>query len=49
MNTYIKVLDNYLKIHPKAKQWLWFIFLWISGLATIATVAYLLKIIIRSI
>jgi len=37
------------KINLKLKQWMWFFALWCGGFITVFTIAYLIKIVIRSI
>lgn len=37
----------WLQRHPKAKQWLWFVCLWIGGLVTAASLSYPLKWLVR--
>ena len=50
MNTIIKTrVESWLDGHPKAKQWLWFIVLWMGGLLTVLTVTYPIKLLIKSL
>jgi hypothetical protein len=37
----------WLESHPKTKQWLWFVFLWFSGLLTVYALTYPLKLLIN--
>lgn len=39
----VKCLHFWLMRHPKLSQWLWFMGLWLSGLATVSMLAYLIK------
>lgn len=48
MNTCIKSFRHWLGQHPKAKQWAWFLILWLSGLLTVMAIAYPIKLIIKS-
>lgn len=48
MNICIKRSRDWLNAHPKAKQWVWFIALWCSGLFTVMAAAYPIKWLIRS-
>ncbi len=45
MNIRIK---QWLMQHPKIRQWLWFIVLWISGLLTVIALTYPIKILMNS-
>ncbi len=48
MNISIKdCLKIWLTIHPKFKQWLWFIILWCSGLLTVVLLTYPIKLLIN--
>lgn len=40
-------LHQYLNQHPKIKQWIWFVALWLGGLLTVTAIAYPIKYIIR--
>jgi len=48
MNTCIKSVQNWLNKYPKAKQWAWFVVLWLGGLMTVMLVAYPIKWIVKS-
>jgi uncharacterized membrane protein len=43
MKTCIKSIYHWLGQHPKAKQWAWFVVLWLGGLMTVMAVAYPIK------
>lgn len=47
MNIYIEHLQRWLDMHPKAKQWGWFIILWCVGLFSVMAIAYPIKLIIK--
>lgn len=50
MNTIIKAkVESWLNEHPKAKQWVWFIVLWIGGLVTVLSLTYPIKLLIKSL
>lgn len=48
MNTLIKKSVEWLNHHPKIKQWIWFIILWSGGLLAAVSVAYPIKLLIKS-
>lgn len=43
MSTATNNLKNWLDNHPKAKQWTWFITLWLGGLLAVTAIAYPIK------
>jgi len=45
MNT---LINKWLDAHPKAKQWLWFLALWLGGLVAVYVLTYPLKLLIRA-
>jgi len=45
----INKLELYLRKHTKQKQWLWFVFLWLSGFSSLYLVAYLIKAVMKGI
>ena len=46
MNRSIKRVKDYLQDHPKVKQWLWFIVLWMGGLCAVVIGTYPIKMLI---
>lgn len=48
MNICINNIHTWLNRHPKAKQWLWFVILWVGGLTTVLVIAYPIKWVIKS-
>lgn len=48
MKESIDFFHNYLKNHPKFKQWIWFFILWLMGLFSVLTLAYPIKILIKT-
>jgi hypothetical protein len=49
MNICIKQITTWLTAHPKIKQWLWFIALWIMGLLTVIIFTYPIKLLFKSL
>lgn len=50
MNVRIKhSVQTWLAVHPRARQWLWFIALWFMGLLTVSLLTYPIKLLIRII
>ncbi len=50
MNIRIKEgVQFWLAQHPKIKQWLWFIILWIFGLVTVVVLTYPIKLLMCAI
>ncbi len=49
MNTCIKRVREWLDQRPKAKQWVWFLALWLAGLLTVMAMAYPIKFLIQSL
>jgi hypothetical protein len=49
MNTIINRITHWFNSNPQAKQWGWFITLWLSGLAAVMAVAYPIKWLIKSL
>ncbi len=49
MSLCTKNMNLWLNKRPKLKQWLWFILLWLGGFLSVYTVAYLIKIVMRSL
>lgn len=49
MNIRIKyyAVQAWLAAHPKVKQWLWFITLWLGGLLCVSALTYPLKALIN--
>ena len=47
MSIYIKKLQHWFNAHPKAKEWGWFIILWLGGLITVLLAAYPFKWLIK--
>jgi hypothetical protein len=43
----MKRINTYLSAHPKQRQWLWFVALWLFGLGCVTVLTYPLKLIIR--
>lgn len=35
--------SHFLKTHPKTRHWMWFVVLWCAGLASVFTIARLIK------
>jgi hypothetical protein len=48
MSKHINYLKIWLNAHPKTKQWLWFIGLWLFGLLSVSALSYPIKILIKS-
>lgn len=46
---YFKIakLNAFLQKSPKLKAWVWFVLLWLGGLATVIVLSYPLKLLIR--
>lgn len=42
-------LSMWLIINPKSKEWFWFIFLWVSGLLSLAILTYPLKFLMNQL
>lgn len=49
MNISIKGIQSWLDRHPTTKQWAWFVALWVAGLATVVTITYPIKLLMKSI
>ena len=49
MNTCIKSARHWLDQRPKAKQWAWFVALWLGGLMTVMAMAYPIKWLMKTI
>lgn len=43
----IKKTAHLLEKHPKTKQWLWFVILWLFGFLAVTALTYPIKILIR--
>lgn len=41
-------IGNWLKAHPKTREWLWFVGLWCLGLAAVSAMAYPIKLLVRA-
>jgi preprotein translocase subunit Sss1 len=39
------MVSDWLSKHPKAKEWLWFLGLWLAGLCAVTLIAYPIKLI----
>ena len=48
MNICIERLRDWLDKHPKLKEWVWFVVLWLGGLAAVLAFAYPIKWIIKA-
>lgn len=52
MNICTRIIPNrlrqWLEDHPKARQWLWFVGLWLAGLVTVIILTYPLKLLIKT-
>ena len=42
----MSIFINFLNHHPKIKQWLWFILLWIGGFLAVAMITYPIKFLV---
>jgi uncharacterized membrane protein len=49
MNTIINRITYWFNANPKAKQWGWFVALWLGGLISVMAMAYPIKWLIRSL
>lgn len=48
MNVRIKSsIQAWLAAHPRARQWVWFITLWFSGLLVVSVLTYPIKLLIN--
>jgi hypothetical protein len=49
MNTCTKqqAVQSWLLRHPKIKQWLWFVLLWVGGVATVVALTIPIKVLIH--
>ena len=48
MNIRIKhSIQTWLAVHCRARQWLWFIALWLSGLLAVSLLTYPIKLLIN--
>lgn len=47
MNTCIEKCRIWFKAHPKAREWAWFIALWLFGFMCVSAIAYPIKLLIR--
>ncbi len=47
MSTCINKIRGWLGRHEKTRQWLWFVMLWLSGLAAAMALAYPIKMIVK--
>ncbi len=48
MSICIKLIRNWLNQHTAAKQWAWFLILWLGGLMAATALAYPIKWIVRA-
>ena len=48
MSTVIKKAADWLACRPKAREWAWFVLLWLGGLFAVLAFAYPIKWVIRS-
>lgn len=48
MNICIKRAGNWLALHPKIKQWIWFVGLWCAGLLVVSIGTYPIKLLINA-
>ena len=47
MKNFIKKCRIFLKDRPRLRQWLWFIFLWVSGVVVAMSLAYPIKFLVK--
>jgi hypothetical protein len=43
-----KILTKSKNLNPKLQQWLWFIGLWIAGLASVVAITIPIKLLVRA-
>ncbi|HLF66170.1 MAG TPA: hypothetical protein VI522_00990 [Gammaproteobacteria bacterium] len=44
-----QMIIMWLQQHPKTRQWLWFIGLWLAGLLTVVALSYPIKILFKNL
>ncbi len=42
-----QAITSWLEGHPKTKQWLWFMCLWVGGLVTVVSLTYPIKLVVH--